>query len=235
MPSLLLNLSGPLQSWGDESRFVRRETRMLPTKSGIIGMLAAALGRRRTEPVEDLVSIRFGVRQEQQGTLVRDFQTAIDWRTRKSMPLSQRSYVGDAKYLAVLEAPLPLLEGLAEAIASPVFPLYLGRRSCPPADRILIGMREEGLEEVLDSERWRAAEWYQKRQGTSVSLLWSRDARPGETHDETVRDVPRSFDPRHREYGLRDVVHGWTSIDNPLGRPADSMSHDAFALLGGES
>ncbi|RGE19821.1 type I-E CRISPR-associated protein Cas5/CasD [Leucobacter sp. wl10] len=235
MPLLLLELSGPLQSWGSGSRFVHRETRMLPTKSGVIGMLAAALGRRRADPVEDLVSIRFGVRQEQQGALVRDFQTAIDWRTRKSLPLSYRSYVGDAKYLVALEAPVPLLEGLAEAIASPAFPLYLGRRACPPAGRILIGLREQKLEEALAAEPWRAAEWYRKRQSDQVSLLWSRDARADEQHDETVRDVPRSFDPRHRDYGLRDVVHGWTRVDNPLGRASGASSHDAFALLGGEA
>lgn len=232
MSTLLLELSGPLQAWGDESRFVRRTTRTLPTKSGVIGLLAAALGRRRAEPVEDLVAIRFGVRQEQRGSLARDFQTAIDPRTGKPLPLSERFYLNDARFLAVLEAEENLLRGLADAIASPVFPLYLGRRACPPAGRIVVGIREESLETVLDCEPWRAADWYKRKQSQRVSLLWSRDANPGEARDETVRDVPRSFDPRNREYGWRDVVHGWVEMDNPIGRP--SLTHDEFALLGGD-
>lgn len=233
MSTLLLELSGPLQAWGSDSRFVRRETRMLPTKSGVIGLLAAAQGRRRTEDVEDLVGIRFGVRQEQTGTLVRDFQTAIDWRSGKPLPLSHRSYIADARYLVGLEADTSLLEGLAGAIRSPVFPLYLGRRACPPAGRMVIGIRDEPLDQVFAEEPWRAADWYRKKQPQQVSLLWSRDALPGEGRDETIRDLPRSFDPRHRDYGWRDVVHGWTSVENVVGVPV--RGHNEFELLGGEA
>lgn len=53
MSVLLLQLAGPLQSWGDSSRFVRRETRNEPTKSGVIGMLASAQGRTREDSIED--------------------------------------------------------------------------------------------------------------------------------------------------------------------------------------
>lgn len=233
MPTLVLELSGPLQAWGSDSRFVHRETRMLPTKSGVIGLLAAAQGRRRTDEVEDLLALRFGVRQDQTGTLVRDFQTAIDWRTGRPLPLSHRSYIADAKYLVGLEADTRLLEGLASAIRSPVFPLYLGRRSCPPAGRIVVGLREEPLDRLLKTEPWRAAEWYRRKQPRWVSLLWSRDALPEEMRDETIRDVPRSFDPRHREYGWRDVKHGWAPFENLDGRP--STVHNEYDLLGGES
>jgi len=51
-----------MQSWGVESRFVRRTTSPHPSKSGVIGLLAAAQGRRRTDPVEDLLQVSFGVR-----------------------------------------------------------------------------------------------------------------------------------------------------------------------------
>lgn len=234
MPTLVLELSGPLQAWGSDSRFVRRETRMLPTKSGVVGLIAAAQGRRRTEEVEDLVGLRFGVRQEQVGTLVRDFQTAIDWRSGKSLPLSHRSYVSDAKYVVGLEADAPLLEGVAEAIRSPVFPLYLGRRSCPPSGRIVLGLKEEPLERVLDAEPWRASAWYRRKQPQQVRLLWSRDALPEEIRDETVRDLPISFDPRRRDYGWRDVKHGWTQpFENADGRVIEG--HNEFDLLGGEA
>ena len=65
MSVLLLQLAGPLQSWGDSSRFVRRETRNEPTKSGVIGMLASAQGRNREDSIEDLLGLSFGVRIEQ--------------------------------------------------------------------------------------------------------------------------------------------------------------------------
>lgn len=233
MATLVLELSGPLQAWGSESRFYRRETRMLPTKSGVIGLIAAAEGRRRTDSVEDLISIRFGVRQEQQGSLLRDFQTAVDWRTRKALPLSRRYFVADARYLVFLEADRSLLEGLSEAISSPVFPLYLGRRSCPPTGRLVRGIENESLESILEAHPWSASEWYRKKQGRHVSLLWSRDASPGERRDESIRDLPKNFDPRNRDYGFRDVVHGWTSVENKDGRRANT--HDPLELLGGES
>ncbi len=251
MSSLLLELSGPLQSWGNDSRFTRRETKTMPSKSGVIGLLAAAMGRRRTDPIEDLVKLRFGVRQEQQGVLLRDFQTEMD-RRQKSKPLTHRYYLADAKYLAVIEADRSLLEGLAEAIKSPVFPLYLGRRACPPVGRIVRGIEDSPMRDVLESTPWRASDWYRERQGSIVQLLWSRDAEPHEIADETLRDLPMSFDSRHRQYGLRGVIHGWTTVSNPNARfpqaansdrdqssanlPATQQipDHDPMATLGGE-
>ena len=64
--TLLLRLSAPLQSWGSESVYDNRETDYMPTKSGVTGMLAAALGRKRGEPLDDLSRLRFGVRVDLQ-------------------------------------------------------------------------------------------------------------------------------------------------------------------------
>ena len=65
MTVLLLRLAGPLQAWGVKSRFTVRSTELAPTRSGIIGLVSAAVGRRRTDPIEDLLSLRFGVRKDQ--------------------------------------------------------------------------------------------------------------------------------------------------------------------------
>ncbi len=43
-PWLLLWLEGPLQSWGHDSKFGRRDTLGFPTKSGILGLVCSALG-----------------------------------------------------------------------------------------------------------------------------------------------------------------------------------------------
>ena len=74
--TLLLRLAGPMQSWGTRSRFTERDTELEPSKSGVIGLICAALGRTRTESVDDLSQLRMGVRVDFQGTLSRDFHTA---------------------------------------------------------------------------------------------------------------------------------------------------------------
>lgn len=73
--TLLLRLDGPLQSWGVASRYARRDTLDHPSKSGVIGLCAAALGRRRTEPIADLAGLRFGVLVVDPGRVLEDYQT----------------------------------------------------------------------------------------------------------------------------------------------------------------
>lgn len=229
MTTLLLRLAGPLQSWGDKSRFSRRDTRREPTKSGVLGMLASASGRRRTDPVEDLAQTRFGVRVDQPGTVIRDFHTAhaVDGR---SMPLSHRYYLADAVFLAAVEGDPTLLEGLHGAVRFPAFPLFLGRRSCPPAGVVSLGVRPEPLEVALREEPWHAAAWYRRRCGRTEQLTVIRDARDPSEVGEVIRDVPVSYNPQRREYRWRTVIHDIpVEVDNALGR---DHSHDPFAALG---
>ena len=115
MATLVMALDGPLQSWGVDARFVRRTTHNVPTKSGILGMLAAAQGRTREDPIVDLLDLRFGVRVDQVGSILRDFQTEIDWRKLSAKPLTHRYYLQDYKFLAVVEGPENVIEGLDEA------------------------------------------------------------------------------------------------------------------------
>jgi CRISPR system Cascade subunit CasD len=142
MTALLLRLAGPLQSWGTSSRFTRRGTDRVPSKSGIVGLLAAAQGKRRTDDLQELLGLTLAVRTEQPGRLERDFQTAARHGERTPISVSTRHYLADAVFLAAVEADRALLEGLQEALRRPHFPLYLGRRSCPPAGRIEYGLRD---------------------------------------------------------------------------------------------
>ena len=89
---LVLRLAGPMQSWGSDSRFTRRSTEAFPTKSALVGLLGAAQGRRRSDPIEDLAELSVAVRVDQPGQLLRDFHTAH--RGETSMPLSHRFYRG---------------------------------------------------------------------------------------------------------------------------------------------
>lgn len=227
MTVLLLRLAGPQQSWGATSRFSRRSTELEPTKSGVIGLIAAAQGRRRTDPVDDLVGLRLGVRVDQEGTLESDFQTA-QRPDGTSMPLSRRYYLSDAKFLAGLEtADDSLVDVLHEALLNPQFPLFLGRRAFPPSETVVVGRRTGDLSTVLAEEPWQASTWYRRRLGRRPSLRIVRDGRPGEL-GRRLRDVPESFDPTRRSYTWRTVVEESVLVDNPDGI---DDHHDPMAVL----
>lgn len=232
MTVLLLRLAGPLQSWGDKSRFSRRETRPQPTKSGVLGMLAAAEGRRRSDSVEDLARTRFGVRVDQPGSVQRDFHTAHA-PDGGSMPLSMRYYLADAVFVAGVEGDAALLHGLDEAVRTPAFPLFLGRRSCPPSGVVSLGLRDTDLMAALRNEPWQAAAWYRRRTPEQVTLEVVRDAMSASETGEVVRDQPQSFAPERREYGWRTIVREEAvGMANPDSRSLP-VDHDPFSLLVG--
>lgn len=216
MSTLLVRLAGPLQSWGDGSRFAQRQTRREPTKSGIIGLLAAAQGRRRTDPVEDLVALEFAVRVDQPGSVRRDFQTAIRWeaetRDKPTMPLSQRYYLEDAVFVAGLAGDASLVSVLVEALRNPRWAPFLGRRSCPPSQPLLMGVVEEDVRTAVMNAPWQAAGWHRNRVGHRDRVPVRCDARPEERGLETVRDSPTSFDPRRRQHGWRETVELSTTV-----------------------
>lgn len=241
MGTLLLKLSGPLQSWGSESRFTERKTRHEPTKSGVIGLLAAALGRRRTEDISDLASLAFGVRIDQSGRLERDYQAAHTrkydkdsglWVFDKTMRLSNRYYLSDAVFVAGIEGADELLGACAHALDHPLFPVYLGRRSCPASGRILLAHeRGKHLMQALREWPWEATSRQQMRlQEPEVDLEVLRDQLPddeGTEVQEALRDVPLSFSQEYREYTWRTIIHDRVTISNPAFRP----EHDPFSAI----
>lgn len=231
-----MRLAAPLQSWGVASRFARRETQQYPSKSGILGLIAAARGHRRTDPIEQaLQDLAFGVRVDQPGRLVRDFQVALSPDKTRQYPLSQRYYLADAVFLAAVGGEHELIHGIADALRSPEYPLYLGRRSCPTTEPLVLGEPvEHTLTDALHHTEWQAAPWYRRSQHTTVALPIYRDLLPTDPdthHRERVRDMPLSFDPEHRQYGWRTVVEDTTTIANPKGR---ARQHSPLSALGGE-
>ena len=87
MPTLLLQLKGPLQSWATEDGYTHRNTGSLPTKSGVIGLVASALGRARGSDISDLAALRFGVQPVHTGPRLTDFQTMGKRADGKPNPL----------------------------------------------------------------------------------------------------------------------------------------------------
>ena len=220
--TLLLLLKGPMQAWGDSSRYKIRATGQVPTKSGVIGMLAAAQGRRRSDPVTELAGLRFAVRVDQPGSLLRDYQTAQEWQTGGGTRLVTRYYLADAVFVAAIEADdREFLENLAEALRKPRFPLFLGRRNCPVPPGLVIGVRAADAVAALRDTAWQASRAHRCERTRSVSLPIYRDAGPGE-EGVPRQDVPVSFVQEHRRYSWREVVQDEpVTVDNPEGRSDD--------------
>jgi CRISPR system Cascade subunit CasD len=157
--TLIMRLAGPMQSWGVSSRFGIRETLPEPSKSGVIGLLCAALGWDRAAPTHviagqsrtlaELAALRFGVRVVREGVLRRDYHTAQNVlrakaKLRPGRPanpgdlqetvLSERYYLSDAHFLVGLESDdEALLRALDAALVAPHWPLCLGRKAFVPA------------------------------------------------------------------------------------------------------
>ncbi|NED71750.1 type I-E CRISPR-associated protein Cas5/CasD [Streptomyces sp. SID9944] len=255
---LLLRLAGPLQSWGDRSTFNRRETRPEPTKSGVVGLLAAAAGRSRHAAVDDLAALGLGIRIDQPGSILRDYHTVSDYRGQpllsaavsakglqkptspaKHTHITQRFYLQDAVFLAAVEGPRELITTLEHALRHPAFPLALGRRSCAPAQPLALGQRTGTLEDVLRAEPWQAAPAVRTRWGRQhgnaarIDLPATLDDPPG---DEVRDDVPLSFAPTSRTFTTRRTRHTYLSAPTGLtpdpAQPPTTGGHDPFALLG---
>ncbi|MFD9398205.1 type I-E CRISPR-associated protein Cas5/CasD [Streptomyces sp. NPDC060011] len=233
---LVLRLAGPLQSWGASSRFAaRRTTESAPTKSGVIGLLASAAGIQRGDDnaLAPLAALRFGVRIDQPGTRIRDFQTAHHAVTDKAMPLSERFYLADAVFVAALEGDPALLEGLHTAIRTPMYPPFLGRRSCPPTGPLELEFHPDArLEEILRAVPWQASAWYRKRHRHALPshLTVLREKQTGDQNPaDSLRDQPLSFSAAHRRHGLRDVITD--QVPRPTETSHVPAQHDPFAVL----
>ncbi|MCH3949217.1 MAG: type I-E CRISPR-associated protein Cas5/CasD [Olsenella sp.] len=232
MAVLLLELSGPLQSWGDSSRYVKRGTRWEPTKSGVVGMLASALGRSREDKLDDLSSLEYGVRLDQPGTLLVDFQTERPLGdTNKAMPLSYRYYLADAKFLVALAGDATWLQELDGALRHPGWPLFLGRRSCPPDTPPSLGVRDDyqDVRSALSSEHWLATRRYRRRHQQVTELEVACDARAGEVA-ESQADLPLSFSGAGRKYAGRGVYRFRIPVNQLGGGRAPTVSSSATEL-----
>jgi CRISPR system Cascade subunit CasD len=222
---LTLRLAGPLQAWGASARFARRTTENAPTKSGVIGLLAAAQGLARDADLSELAALRFAVRIDQPGNRIRDYQTAHHFDTGESMPVSERFYLADAVFVAAVQGQAALIADLFDAVRKPAYLPYLGRRSCPPSGPVELSVHDDvPFDQVLAKEPWCAADWYQRRRHDEATVHLSVLAEPGPDtaggagHADSLRDQPISFDPRHRRHALRTVVTSTVTVANPHAR-----------------
>lgn len=230
MPSLVLRLAGPLQSWGSSSQFTNRDTERFPTRSGVIGLLAAVRGIRRTESLEEFTPLKLGVRLDQPGTKTRDYQTVSTGDSKGTSKLTDRWYLEDAAFLVAIEGEEEFLRTLDTAIKSPYFDIYLGRRACPPTGPVSLGLVPEAVEQVLNTHPWIASSHIQRKSPSVVELETILDGAPADPDSIAIKDVPVSFDLTNRQHRWRYIKQGYVTIPNPHGSPAQH-DHDPFSLL----
>lgn len=223
MPTLLLRLVGPMQSWGTTSRFDQRDTGKEPSKSGVIGLLAAALGIDRENGIdlEPLTHLTIGVRHDRPGVPKRDYQTAgcattdtiikADGKQAKDGGVvSDRFYLADAAFLVGLEcADRALLESIHAALRNPVWPLALGRKSYVPSEPVWIenGVQEAPLQEALARWPWIVSQ--RKWEKPPEKLLISLESKDG-SGVLRMDQLLSSF--AERRFGARFVRSEWVVL-----------------------
>lgn len=160
--ALAILLDGPMQSWGASSRFTRRETEAFPTKSALVGLLAAAAGIDKHAPDEaeklsPLSALRLTVYRlpRASGKFVQrlsDFHTVgggYDARAsafdKMSIPrkasggasanavITQRTYLTEARFIASFEGAADTIAAVHRQLENPVWGVWFGRKTCLPA------------------------------------------------------------------------------------------------------
>jgi len=227
---ILLWLEAPLQSWGADSKFGRRDTLAFPTKSGVAGLLLCALGA--SGPQRELLARLAPLRQtvvsyarSDKEPLLRDFHMvgsgydeSDPWQSllipKKSdggkavgggTKLTYRYYLQDARFAVVVEIPDDLAEPLADALQNPVYDLYLGRKNCVPTDFVYRGTyadEEAALKKAHDIAQGK---------GPLVQDFWVVDGEEADKGDVlTLNDVPVQFGEikRYRDRRITVIQNG---------------------------
>lgn len=220
MKTILLKLAGPMQSYGTSSHFETRATDPHPSKSAIIGMVAAALGYRRdeTEKIRGLNQLKYAVRIDREGELLRDYHTV---EKKDNTYVTNRYYLEDAVFVvAIGSEDNELVEQIRQAIRSPYFQPYLGRRSLPPTYDFLLDTVEEGPIEALKHYPLQGPRSVMDHK--TVTLYGDLELLPSKASN-LRNDYVQSFDPRGRTFGFR----GEGSMEIQL----KENEHDAFGAL----
>ena len=258
MKTILLKFAGPLQSWGTDSRFETRYTDRYPSKSGVIGLLAAALGYRRNEDekLKRLSALDFAVRVDKPGTLMRDYHIARSYHPEKRFGTKKanepraerkvlRTYVTNRYYLqdAVFAVAVgcedhALADEIEAALKRPYFQLFLGRRSIPVNADFFIKTVDTGVIESLEQLKWQGSksycEYYKNRRSEEVVLdIYADSDLVDSKNSMMTRDLPVSFSAAMRRHAFRPVAP--TQVRKKLHcKKEEHAEHDAFAAIGGD-
>lgn len=206
MKTILLKLSGPMQAFGTSSNFETRYTDYYPSKSAIVGMLAASLGYRRDDSrIERINEIDFAVRVDQKPNLIRDYQIAQKYKINGTLErnyVTNRYYLEDGIFIVAIGARDELIDELYEALNRPYFQVFMGRRSCPPPADFILNLVEEEPIEALKNLSWQASSYFKRRNKFYKANIYADNAliegRKIRRNDRVI-----SFSQKRREFSIR--------------------------------
>lgn len=243
MSGLVLRLAGPMQSWGEHSAFGERDTLSHPTRSGLVGMFAAAQGVRRDEPLDRYADLRLVMRVDSPGLRMSDFQTVggglprehtVPTAEGKRRPenattiVTRKAFLADAVFTVAVTG--PGTKDIGRALESPHWQTYLGRRSFVPDPLLVLGRAADPVEELRTGVPLPQRHFPSGADSVSVDLVSEGAGSPTalEQSRSTLNDIPRSFTSRRRRYASREVrvysvpvpaclvAHGWRDYQNRL-------------------
>lgn len=231
MRVLTIRLSSPLQSYGKEAAFDRRNSNYYPTKSAIVGLIAAALGYgRKDNRIHELNKLNYAVRIEQHGERTTDFQI-VEWKKGKRK-LTYREYMQDAVYLiAIGSSNEDEINKIEYALKHPKYALFLGRRSNPIGGVLMISSYKNTTPiSVLRKAPWQASEWYKKKIGRyyDTQIISDYDFRENKKNF-FIKDIVESFDQKQREYSFRKVALESIKLENIIKN--ENTEHDALNAI----
>lgn len=239
MKSLLLKFAGPMQSWGTNSHFEYRRTDFYPSKSAVIGMIAASFGYRRDEDekIQKLNELDFAVRIDQAGNLLRDYHIAQKFKDRREIErtyVTNRYYLEDAVFIVAISHRDELfLDDILKALQHPYFQPFLGRRALPLTYDFILKTSFDEPVEALRKEPWHACESYKKKiKKDSVILELYADSDLLVTENKTLRkDHVVSFSQKARRFSFRYESKIAIKVSNDSFVPKET-THDAFSAIG---
>lgn len=217
---ILLWLEGPLQSWGDASKYGPRRTRSFPTKSAIYGILLAAMGRKGSQ--EELLAILSKVSQTtvsftKSSSIMMDFHMvgsgydAKDKWERLCIPKTQtgkqavgggskityRYYLQDASFAVIQELPKELVEPVITSLRFPVYGPSLGRKCNVPTEFLYQGL----FDTCKDAKEGALAFASSKR---AIPTFLVREGSFDDGENQFIADVPLRFG-KHKQYLERAI------------------------------
>jgi CRISPR system Cascade subunit CasD len=214
MQTLILKTEG-LSAYGLQTFDVHRKVNHFPTRSAVIGLLAAALGIERTNQqklFELSESILVAVQVNNAGEKMMDYHTVQNFRSpdgkiQKGTKPTYREYWCDSEYTFAISAPCDLIQKLVLAVKTPKFTLFQGRKSCPLTRPLFEGVMDVDNPAIALKHRAEKGQIFSDMQGENlVATLQVRD----------------KLTPVFRKYAMRTVF-----VSGQLFKEAQEVNHES--------
>lgn len=180
----------------------------------MVGLLAAAHGRPQDSDNSDLDQLAFTIRVDRPGVDQRDWHTigggypaektvqTASGERRKAAVLRENWYLADAAFTVAVTGQDDVIARTSQALAQPVFPPYLGRRSCPPDSPIYVASHADPDGELhrLPLHRPRP-----QMESDAVTVLFVYESPPGESSQPPTRELLDAPIPSKRSWTTRPI------------------------------